>query len=256
MIKDTLLISALVISLVLLYRIYIQSQKINNLEEKFNILDNFTQTMFKYIVTNESNESKEKENMITYSNNDNKMNVTLNNDTPIEMNTKDSEKESEFHEYNAQEHAQENLLEKNENQDNLIHEISENYESKEIISEMVSQLKESLIQNNKNIIEQEINDVEELKQELKQQAKQEVTQQSRQDSEQESSEPNKDDLEELLNNTTIQARSKGNLKKKEEDLMKMKLNDIKALAKNHNISLIQANKPKKKEVLIQNLLSL
>ena len=67
---------------------------------------------------------------------------------------------------------------------------------------------------------------------------------------------NDDDLEELLNNATIQARSNANLKKKEDMLLKMKMNDIKALAKNHNISLIQANKPKKKEVLIQNLLSL
>jgi len=119
MIKDTLLISALVISFVLLYRIYIQSQKINNLEEKFNILDNFTQTMFKYIVTNESKE-KDKENIITYSNNDNKSNnideEVLNNNNLNDTNVNhESEKESEFHEYNA---LQENVIKENVKQDN------------------------------------------------------------------------------------------------------------------------------------------
>jgi hypothetical protein len=247
MIKDTLLVSALVISFVLLYRIYIQSQKINNLEEKFNILDNFTQTMFKYIVTNESKE-KEKENIITYSNNDNKSNNVSDNQNSNEMNIDhDSEKESEFHEYNL---LKENIIQENNSQDhitqeNVIQEISENYENKEIMSEMVSQLKETLLQNNKELIEQEINEVEELKQELKQDLKKS-----------ESSDGNNDELFNILNNSDVPSKSETNdLKKKEEDLMKMKMGDIKALAKLKNIPLLHHNKPKKKEVLVQNLLS-
>lgn len=245
MIKDTLLVSALVISFVLLYRIYIQSQKINNLEEKFNILDNFTQTMFKYIV---NNETKEKENIITYSNNDNKSNEesneVLNNQNLNEINTnQDSEKESEYHEYNA---LQENVLQHNVTPENVIQEISENYENKEIMSEMVSQLKETLLQNNKELIEQEINEIEELKQELKQDLKKS-----------ESSDTNNDELFNILNNSDVPIKNEtNNLKKKEEDLMKMKMGDIKALAKLKNIPLLQHNKLKKKEVLIQNLLSL
>ena len=245
MIKDTLLVSALVISFVLLYRIYIQSQKINNLEEKFNILDNFTQTMFKYIVTNESKE-KEKENIITYSNNDSKSNdidEESNKDTLNEINTNhESEKESEYHEYNA--------LQENVTQENLIQEISENYENKEIMSEMVSQLKETLLQNNKELIEKEISDVEELKQELKEELKQDLKKS-------ESSDANSDELFNILNNTDVPIKSEvSELKKKEEELMRMKMGDIKALAKLKNIPLLQHNKPKKKEVLIQNLLSL
>jgi cell division protein FtsL len=53
MIKDILLVAALVLSIVLIYRMYIVNQKINNLEEKFIVLDNFSQTLFNFISNKE-----------------------------------------------------------------------------------------------------------------------------------------------------------------------------------------------------------
>ena len=132
MIKDTLLVCCLILVFVLIYRIYVVGQKINNLEEKFIILDNFSQTLFNYISTsNDSNQQKQAEqakaNIITYSN---AQNNESNSESDDESDSESSEPE-----------------EKAENKNTV--ESTENFETKEILSDMVSQLKESIIQNNK-----------------------------------------------------------------------------------------------------------
>ena len=44
-------------------------------------------------------------------------------------------------------------------------------------------------------------------------------------------------------------------KKKEEELQKLNITEIKALAKKKKIALLQSNKPKKRETLIQEILN-
>jgi hypothetical protein len=97
MIKDTLLVCCLILAFVLLYRIYVVSQKINNLEEKFIILDNFSQTLFNYISTTNTNQQKSvepaKPNIITYSNSENNQHESE-SDTESDSES-DTESESE-----------------------------------------------------------------------------------------------------------------------------------------------------------------
>jgi hypothetical protein len=236
------------------------SQQVNNLEEKMNVLDTFSQSIYNYV---SSKEDKEKEDVITYSNQDIKeqeklikqkisqsleglinaknTNISENINTPaLNTNQEDSETENESNQYNVNQPV-------NQFEDKL----TENFESKEILSEMVSQLKETLIENDK--LEEESNETEpEVNVEL-----------------QTETQPN--ELYNLLNNTfntdnnTLkefeQSTNKVNTKivdnkKKEEELMKMKLQDLKNLAKKKNIKVVDtSNKPKKKETLVMELLN-
>jgi hypothetical protein len=117
--------------------------------------------------------------------------------------------------------------------------LTENFESKEILSEMVSQLKETLIQENKESLQQDLEYVSELKEELH--------------SNKEESKP--ENLYDLLN-TTFTVSDQGKDKKKEEELMNMKMADLKELAKKKNIRVLdQSKKPKKKETLVMELLN-
>ena len=260
MIRDTLLICSIVLCCVLFYRIYVMSQQVNNLEEKISVLDTFSQSIYNYVSTKEE---KEREDVITYSNQDIKeqeklikqkitqsieglLNVTNNNvseninTTALNTNQEDSETENESNQYNVNQPV-------NQFEDKL----TENFESKEILSEMVSQLKETLIENNnieesKDVVEPDVNDESQIE-----------------------TQPN--ELYNLLNKTfntenntlkefeqptnNVNTKTVDN-KKKEEELMKMKLQDLKNLAKKKNIKVMDtSNKPKKKETLVMELLN-
>ncbi len=315
MIKDTLLICSLILCFVLLYRIYVVSQKINTLEEKFTILDNFSQTLFTYIAARDDKQEDEdkKEDMITYSNESNK--------------NEESEDDENKEVYRPT---------KNKNNERL----TDNFESKEIMSEMVSQLKESLLtmansgrqdnneNNNENIIAQneeekelllQMQNIQKIQQiqQMEQMRQMNLLQQQIQNNQSinitedkvnetevneqtdaevnesevnanveneaeggvneteassmnnvkieqiEETEENKEsDIYNLLNNVAIKkmeiVESKKDvkkLKKKEEELLNMKMADLKELAKQKNISLSQSNKPKKKETLVKELLN-
>lgn len=231
MIRDTLLICCVVICLVLFYRMYVLNQKINNLEEKVSVIDNFTQSIFNFVT---SKVEKEDEKEVTYSNNDvlpknNKLSPIVENNS----NNEDTESESEPNIYNT------DNISKDETK-------SETVESKELLSEMVSELKESLIKTNTDNLNNDLNQVQELKEELK--------------------ENSSNELFNLLNNvstdnivsmdTSIEnVQTDKSSKKKEEDLNKMNLTDLKSLAKKKNISIMTSNKPKKKETIIKDLLA-
>ena len=264
MIKDTLLICSVIICFVLLYRIYVISQKINNLEEKFTILDNFSQTMFTYISAKD--EQAQKENIVTYSNNEplnktqsdtfnkkimnslfplmsslpsNNPSLPVLNPIKNEVDVlppvtelADAESDSESETYS--EHVSNNMSSQIETI-NSNDELTDAFETKEIVSDMVSQLKESLLNNND----------------------------SKNKSDENKDDENKDELFNILNNADIKLldspviqNKQVNLKKKEEELMKMKMTDLKSLAKKKNIQTSLANKPKKKETIIQELLNL
>lgn len=261
MIRDTLLICSVVLCCVLFYRIYVMSQQVNNLEEKISVLDTFSQSIYNYVSTKEE---KEREDVITYSNQDIKdqeklvreklsqsidglLNVKNNNGSdnmntmPLNTKQEDSETENESNEYNVNQPV-------NQFEDKL----TENFESKEILSEMVSQLKETLIEN--DTVEKE---------------SKEVTEPVANDELHTETQPN--ELYNLLNNSfnnennTLkefeQSTNKVNTKtvdnkKKEEELMRMKLQDLKNLAKKKNIKVVDtSNKPKKKETLVMELLN-
>jgi len=108
---------------------------------------------------------------------------------------------------------------------------------------MVAELKESLIKSNNENLNNELTQVQELKEELKDNSSSE--------------------LFNLLNNastnnvvsmdTPIENITTNSSKKKEE-LSKMTLPELKNLAKKKNIPTMVSNKPKKKETLIQDLL--
>jgi hypothetical protein len=116
---------------------------------------------------------------------------------------------------------------------------------------MVDQLKESVIQINNENLENELDQIQELKQELKQELS------------------TQDNLFNLLSSTDLTSNNQDvkvldihienkqelSSKKKEEELLKMSLSEIKALAKIKNISVMKSNKPKKKELLIQEILA-
>ena len=274
MFKDTLLICSITLIFVLLYRMYTVSQKINNLEEKVIILDNFSQSIFKYIM---SDEHKERDNIITYSNQENnKPNQEPvhdhEHDEVIELEHKPEpsinttiykDVNSETHEYNVLLDSVKLHIEK-QNQSSSP-KVTEKFESKEIISELVSQLKETLIEDNATNLQNELIEVEELKKELKQELITAV------ESDDRSILNEHEKLYDLLNNsdirvsdekpevltlnTSVNTNISSPLKKKEEELLKMKISDLKTLAKKKNIPLMESNKPKKKETLVQNLLS-
>jgi len=241
MIRDTLLICSIVICLVLFYRLYVLNQKMNNLEEKVSIIDNFSQSIFNFINAKEEEKVVKKDEVkeVTYSNNvptASKLTVIQEIETETE-----SETETEYQ-------PEVNNLEKDEKSDNT--------DSKEILSEMVAELKDSLIKTSKENLENDLNQVQELKEELNQVK------------ETESENKSSSELFNLLNNvttinstteikmmdSTIENDQKNNSLKKKEELNNMNLMELKALAKKKNIPVMLGNKNKKKEVLIQDLL--
>jgi len=239
MIRDTLLICSIVICLVLFYRMYVLNQKMNNLEEKVSIIDNFSQSIFNFINAKEEEKVVKKDEVkeVTYSNNV----PTASKLTVIQEIETESETETEYQ-------PEVNNLEKDEKSDNT--------DSKEILSEMVAELKDSLIKTSKENLENDLNQVQELKEELNQVK------------ETESENKSSSELFNLLNNvttinstteikmmdSTIENDQKNNSLKKKEELNNMNLMELKALAKKKNIPVMLGNKNKKKEVLIQDLL--
>lgn len=231
MIKDTLLVCCLILVFVLIYRIYVVGQKINNLEEKFIILDNFSQTLFNYISTsNDSNQQKQAEqakaNIITYSN---AQNNVSNSESDDESDTESSEPE-----------------EKTENKNTV--ESTENFETKEILSDMVSQLKESIIQNNKEALSNELKEVDELKESLKENDTDSVSKNNLNVFNSPSDvRPIETDVE-----TTLVTQV---TKKKEADLQNMTVAELKELAKKQNVTVTNSKKQKTKTELIKDLLA-
>ena len=236
MIRDTVLVCCIVICCVLFYRMYILNQKINNLEEKSSVLENFSQSIFQFITQREEARIKQEEklndegkqttqNIQSESNQNTVREVVYSNQvqvTPLEpIYEQKSKSESEDNEYDVTDTKSGE-------------QISETFETKEILSEMVSELKDSLIKTNNENLENDLQQIQELKEELKE---------------------NKEELFEVLNNADIENKEDNSDKKKEEELNKMSLADIKALAKIKNIPLVKSNKPKKKETLIQELLA-
>jgi hypothetical protein len=215
---------------------YILNQKINNLEEKSSVLENFSQSIFQFITQREEARIKQEEklndegkqttqNIQSESNQNTVREVVYSNQvqvTPLEpIYEQKSKSESEDNEYDVTDTKSGE-------------QISETFETKEILSEMVSELKDSLIKTNNENLENDLQQIQELKEELKE---------------------NKEELFEVLNNADIENKEDNSDKKKEEELNKMSLADIKALAKIKNIPLVKSNKPKKKETLIQELLA-
>lgn len=213
----------------------------NNLEEKVSIIDNFSQSIFNFINAKEEEKVVKKDEVkeVTYSNNvptASKLTVIQEIETETE-----SETETEYQ-------PEVNNLEKDEKSDNT--------DSKEILSEMVAELKDSLIKTSKENLENDLNQVQELKEELNQVK------------ETESENKSSSELFNLLNNvttinstteikmmdSTIENDQKNNSLKKKEELNNMNLMELKALAKKKNIPVMLGNKNKKKEVLIQDLL--
>ena len=242
MIRDTVLICCIVICCVLFYRMYILNQKINNLEERTSVIDNFSQSIFQFITQKEEARLKQEHEQENMTKNQTVNEVVYSNNQPLNSNSLtpivEEETETDDHQYNI-------------NNTNSGEKISETFESKEILSEMVDQLKESVIQINNENLENELDQIQELKQELKQELS------------------TQDNLFNLLSSTDLTSNNQDvkvldihienkqelSSKKKEEELLKMSLSEIKALAKIKNISVMKSNKPKKKELLIQEILA-
>jgi len=231
MIKDILLVCSLILIFVLIYRIYFVSQKINNLEEKFIILDNFSQTLFNYISTSNNQQKQDekklaeetKANVITYSNAHN--------------NHSESDEESDTESNEKVEHL--------ENVDKNQVESTENFETKEILSDMVSQLKESIIQNNKETLSNELKEVDELKESLK---------------ENDSDSDTKNNLDVFNSPSDVKpietvVETIHVTKKKEVDLQTMTVLELKELAKKQNVTVTNGKKQKTKTELIKDLLA-
>ena len=251
MIRDTLLICSIVICLVLFYRMYVLNQKINNLEEKVSIIDNFSQSIFNFINAKEEEKVVKKDEVkeVTYSNNvpaASKLSVIQEIETETETET---EYQPEVN--NLEKDAKsDNTNDTNDTKD------TNNTDSKEILSEMVAELKDSLIKTSKENLENDLNQIQELKEELNHVK------------ETESENKSSSELFNLLNNvttinstteikmmdSTIKNDQKDNSLKKKEELNNMNLTELKALAKKKNIPVMTGNKNKKKEVLIQDLL--
>lgn len=233
MIKDILLVCSLILVFVLIYRIYFVSQKINNLEEKFIILDNFSQTLFNYISTSNNQQKQDeqklaeqtKANVITYSN-------AHNNHSDSE-----SDEESDTESNEKVEHL--------ENVGKNQVESTENFETKEILSDMVSQLKESIIQNNKETLSNELKEVDELKESLKENDTDSIT---------------KNNLDVFNSPSDVRpietdVETIHITKKKEEDLQTMTVPELKELAKKQNVTVSIGKKQKTKTELIKDLLA-
>ena len=218
MIKDILIVCALVLSIVLIYRMYVVNQKINNLEEKFIVLDNFSQTLFNFISNKEESHLT---NEITYSNNDSKK-----DDAPsIEENNVESDMESDGESDDIKE--------------------TENFDTKEILSDMVSQLKES----NLSVKDEDKHEVEKIE-EVEEVEVEEVVE------EVEETKP----TEFLSENSVVtqlinESNPIVNPKKKQEDLMKLNMTQLKDLAKSKNIPLFQGKNIKKKNILVQDIIN-
>lgn len=220
MIKDVLLVSALILSIVLIYRMYVVNQKINNLEEKFVVLDNFSQTLFNYISNKEESPLT---NEITYSNNENKKvdALSVNADENEENNAEDDNESS------------------SESESDDIKE-TENFDTKELLSDMVSQLKESNL-----VVKEEVEKIEETVVETVEETVEETTE----------TKPNEFLSENMVITQLInESNPVVNHKKKQEDLMKLNMNQLKDLAKSKNISLSQGKNIKKKNILVQDIM--
>jgi len=237
MIRDTLLICSVVICLVLFYRMYVLNQKINNLEEKVSVIDNFSQSIFNFVTS--KTDSKDEVKEVTYSNNNV---LPVNKLTPIVESNINAEEESD-----SDTESEHNIYKSsNDKKDD---EKSETGESKELLSEMVAELKNSLIKSSNEDLTNDLSQIQELKEELKE--TNEVK--------------DSNELFNLLNNVPTEnivsmdnsvenVQTEKNSKKKVEDLNKMTLTDLKALAKKKNIPIMISNKPKNKGVLISDLL--
>lgn len=246
MIRDTLIVCCIVICCVLFYRMYVLNQKINNLEEKTSVLDNFSQSIFQFITQKEEARLKQEEKTKTQTQpqvlvqphveietiNQPQLvkEVVYSNNQPITPLTPivEEESETEDNHYNV-------------NNNNSGEKMSETFESKEILSEMVDELKESVIKSTNESLQNDLEQINELKEELT------------------NNNNNEEGLFNLLSSVDINSESqdvKEDLsgKKKEEELNKMSLSEIKALAKIKNIALVKSNKPKKKETLIQEII--
>jgi translation elongation factor EF-Tu-like GTPase len=100
----------------------------------------------------------------------------------------------------------------------------------------------------------DLNQVQELKQELKENPLVSINN---------SEENTTNELYDLLNKTEVKQmdtpivenKQVKSIKKNEEELIKMNLTQLKALAKKKNIPLMQSNKPKRKDTLIQEILN-
>ncbi len=216
----------------------------NNLEEKVSIIDNFSQSIFNFINAKEEEKVVKKDEVkeVTYSNNV----PTASKLTVIQEIETESETETEYQPEVNNEKSDDTKDTKDTN----------NTDSKEILSEMVAELKDSLIKTSKENLENDLNQVQELKEELNQVK------------ETESENKSSSELFNLLNNvttinstteikmmdSTIENDQKNNSLKKKEELNNMNLMELKALAKKKNIPVMLGNKNKKKEVLIQDLL--
>jgi hypothetical protein len=237
MIRDTLLVCCIVICCVLFYRMYVLNQKINNLEEKTSVLDNFSQSIFQFITQKEEARLKQEEEKAqqpqvqVQSESINQpqvvKEVVYSNNQPLTP-IVEEETETEDNHYNV-------------NNNDSGEKISETFESKEILSEMVDELKESVIKSTNESLQNDLEQINELKQELA------------------NKNTSEDGLYNLLSTVDVNSESQEvkdelNGKKKEEELNKMSVTEIKALAKIKNIALVKSNKPKKKELLIQEIL--
>jgi len=237
MIRDTVLVCCIVICCVLFYRMYVLNQKINNLEEKTSVLDNFSQSIFQFITQKEEARLKEEQEQENIPKNQPVNEVVYSNNQPLTP-IIEGETETEDNQYNL-------------NNTNSGEKISETYESKEILSEMVDQLKESVIQTNNENLENELQQIQELKDELKD----ELSTQDNLFNLLSSTDVNSNNQEVKVLDVHVENKQELSNKKKEEELNKMSLNEIKALAKIKNISVMKSNKPKKKELLVQELLA-
>jgi len=214
---------------------YVLNQKINNLEEKTSVLDNFSQSIFQFVTQKEEARLKQEE--------EDKLKQEQDNGNTVVYSNNISASESKIEEVEETETEDQQY---NVNNTGSGEKISETFESKEILSEMVEELNKSSVQNDK----------EDQKEDTEQLLQQSFDQKQEQDG-----------LFNLLssvdvNNKTetkvldvhVESKVEVSDKKKEEELNKMSLNEIKALAKIKNISVMKSNKPKKKELLIQELL--
>jgi len=236
MIRDTVLVCCIVICCVLFYRMYVLNQKINNLEEKTSVLDNFSQSIFQFVTQKEEARLKQEEEDKLKQEQDNGNTVVYSNNISASEPHILSQKIEEVEETETEDQKY------NVNNTGSGEKISETFESKEILSEMVEELNKSSVQNDKEDTEQLLQQTFDQKQE-------------------------QDGLFNLLSSVDVNNQTETKVldvhvenkvevsdKKKEEELNKMSLNEIKALAKIKNISVMKSNKPKKKELLIQELL--
>jgi hypothetical protein len=228
---------------------YVLNQKINNLEEKTSVLDNFSQSIFQFITQKEEARLKQEQEEEKIPKNQGENEVVYSNQQPVNSNKltpiNEEDTETEDHHYDV-------------NNTTLGEKISETFESKEILSEMVDQLKESVIQSSNENLENELQQIQELKQELKQELssqKQEEVTEDNLFNILSSAEINTNNQEVKVLDVHVENKQELSSKKKEEELNKMSLSEIKTLAKIKNISVMKSNKPKKKELLIQELLA-